>query len=68
MKYDETMKKCLESILNVELSGNAWNQSSLPVKNEGIGIRKATNLAFPAFISSARGTSTQVRAVFPDRF
>ena len=44
-KYDETMKKCLESVLNVELDMDAWNQSSLQVKNGGLGIRIATDRA-----------------------
>ena len=53
--YDERLRKCLETILNVELDGDAWTQCSLPVSQGGLGVRKATDLALPAFLASANG-------------
>ena len=51
-EYDQVMKKCLEAIININLGQEAWTQSSLPVKQGGLGIRKATDLALSAFLSS----------------
>ena len=45
---------------------NAWSQSSLPVKRGGLGIRMATDLSLPAFISSAIGAKETVRTLLPD--
>ena len=51
--YDQELKRCLKEVLNTDLSDLAWDQSSLPVKQGGLGIRKASDLALPAFLSSA---------------
>ena len=52
-EYDQVMKKCLEAIININLGQETWTQSSLAVKQGGLGIRKATDLALSAFLSSA---------------
>ena len=64
--YDQEIRGCLENILNVELHEKAWDQSSLPAKQEGIGIGKASDLALPAFISSAYGATNTVKKLLPD--
>ena len=51
--YDEELKNALETILNVPLEGDAWIQCTLPVKKGGLGICKASEIALPAFLSSA---------------
>ena len=55
----------MELILNVELNEVPWNQSSLPVKLGGLGIRRATDLATPAFLASAHGTEQGVQKLLP---
>ena len=54
-KYDEVLRSSLETILNVTLEGDAWVQSSLPASKGGLGIRWASDLALPAFLSSSYG-------------
>ena len=63
--YDEKIKQTLQSILNVELKENAWHQSSLPVKRGGLGIRLASDLALPAFLSSAHGARAGMEKLLP---
>ena len=54
-EYDTVMKTTLEKVLNTQLDEEKHVQSSLPIKFGGLGIRRATDLALPAFISSAHG-------------
>ena len=63
---DEEMRMSLEGILNIKLHEDAWSQSSLPVKKGGLGIRMATDLALPAFLSSANGAKETVSTLLPD--
>ena len=51
-RYDDVLKDSLESILNIQLTTRAWSESSLPIKHGGIGIRHATDIALPCFLSS----------------
>ena len=51
-KYNEVLKKTLEDILNISLDERSWTQCTLPVKQGGLGIRLASDIALPAFISS----------------
>jgi len=55
-EFDSLLRTGLEVILNLSLSDNQWAQASLPVKVGGLGIRRVTSLAFPAFLASAAGT------------
>ena len=64
--YDQEIRNCLEDILNIQLKEEAWEQSSLPVKKGGLGIRKASDLSLPAFLSSSWGASNGVMALLPD--
>ena len=51
------MRQSLEKINNIPLKEDQWTQSSLPVARSGIGIRRATDIALPAFLASAHGAS-----------
>ena len=51
-KYDEILRRLLEYIVNTPLDEMAWLQATLPVSFGGLGIRRATDLAVPAFMSS----------------
>ena len=64
--YDQELKRCLKEVLNTDLSDLAWDQSSLPVKQGGLGIRKASDLALPAFLSSAYSATPGVNALVPE--
>jgi hypothetical protein len=51
--YDEAIKEALTDILNLNsITESIWNQCTLPVKDGGLGIRSAEELALPAFLSS----------------
>ncbi len=54
--YDKGLRKGLEDILNINLTDTQWSQSTLPIGMGGLGIRRASSLALPAFLASAAGT------------
>lgn len=49
---DEFYKRTLEAITNNKFNDTSWTQASLPLSASGLGIRKLTELAFPAYFSS----------------
>ena len=53
-QFDETIRLALQRILNVQMEGSTWEQSSLPISMGGLGIRKASEVAVPAYLSSVR--------------
>uniref|UniRef100_A0A8D8RZN0 Reverse transcriptase domain-containing protein n=1 Tax=Cacopsylla melanoneura TaxID=428564 RepID=A0A8D8RZN0_9HEMI len=52
-EIDREIKSTLESLLNLKLNDSQWDQTTLPIKYGGIGIRKASDICLPAFLSSA---------------
>ena len=66
-EYDTTIRTALQSILNVQLSDAAWYQAILPVSNGGLGIRAASDIALPAFLSSVVGSAALTSRLLPDR-
>ena len=62
-EFDETIRKSLQEILNVDMEGSIWAQSSLPVHLGGLGIRRVSEVALPAYLSSVCGTSFGVEAM-----
>ena len=65
LEYDTEMRKGLEVILNGKISEDVWDQSILPVSKGGLGIRKASDLAVPAFIASAHGSMALSQVLLP---
>jgi hypothetical protein len=55
--YDQILRKGLQNILNIDFTDMQWQQSTLPIGLGGLGIRRASSLALPAFLASAAGTS-----------
>ena len=66
-EYDDVMQAALQSVLNVSISDEAWNQATLPVAKGGIGVRGATQIALPAFLSSVVGSQSLVTELLPAR-
>ena len=66
-RYDSSIRETLQLILNIELSDSAWNQATLPVKNGGIGIRLATQVALPAYLSSIASSGHLILQLLPPR-
>ena len=66
-EFDELVRECLCSILNVTLEDEQWIQATLPVKNGGLGIRKAIQIAPSAYLASAFGSANLVYSILPPR-
>jgi hypothetical protein len=69
-QYDNVIQVTLQSLLNIDLNASvaALTQAFLPVSAGGLGIRMATDLALPAFMSSITGTNDLVKQLLPMRF
>jgi hypothetical protein len=65
VEYDAVIRSTLELIMNVTLSDSAWEQATLPVANGGIGVRRATDIALPAFLSSVAGAHALIVQLLP---
>ena len=63
--YDSVLRSSVQSILNITLSDEAWNQIALPVASGGLGIRRAMDIALPAFLSSVAGSHSLVYQLLP---
>lgn len=63
MDYD--IKWAMEHIFNSRLTDEQWTISSLSVHNGGIGIRKITDVALPAFLSSVHSVTDLVNMLLP---
>ena len=60
------LRESLQAVLNVTLDDRAWNVASLPVRLGGLGIRKASDLAVPTFLSSAYGSNAVAGTLLPE--
>jgi hypothetical protein len=67
-KYDGFIRKTLQSLINVDLCDSAWNQATLPVSFGGLGVRRASDLALPAFLSSVAGSNSVPLQLLPALF
>ena len=63
--YDTYIKNSLQKILNISLEDQAWNQSTLPINLGGLGIKLATEVALPAYLSSAYASKNTVNSIVP---
>jgi len=52
------MRTGLVNILNLTIADINWVQATVPVRNGGLGIRRLSSLALPAFLASAAGTAS----------
>jgi hypothetical protein len=64
-EYDALIRSTLQSVLNISLSDESWEQATLPVANGGLGIRRATDVALPAFLSSVAGSQSLISRLLP---
>jgi hypothetical protein len=51
--FDDLLRSGVSFITNSKLSDIQWTQASLPIRDGGLGIRRASSLALPAFLASA---------------
>ena len=54
-EYDGVIRDSLKIVLNVDLTDDIWRQATLSVSKGGLGVRLASDLALPAFLSSVNG-------------
>ena len=55
-------------MLNIQLSDVAtWSQAVLPVARGGLGVRLASDIALPAFLSSVAGSAHLALQILPQR-
>ena len=66
--FDNTVRESLSEILNQNIKDHHWQQASLPVRNGGLGIRSACQLAPSAFLASLAGTAELVSKILPSNF
>ena len=53
---DDLIRKTLSEILNCTFDDRSWTQATLPIRFGGLGIRKISSVALPAFLSSVHST------------
>ena len=56
----------MERITNSSLTDTQWLQASLPIKDGGLGVRRVSSLALPAFLASAAGTALLQTEILAD--
>ena len=66
-EYDGVIRDTLKIVLNVDLTDDIWKQATLPVSKGGLGVRLASDLALPAFLSSVNGASELTLQLLPAR-
>ncbi|HSN23938.1 MAG TPA: reverse transcriptase domain-containing protein, partial [Methylomicrobium sp.] len=64
--FDDLLRSAVSSITNCELSDIQWLQASLPVRDGGLGVRRAQSLALPSFIASATSTKELQAAILSE--
>ena len=57
-RFDELLRSAVGRITNSALSDIQLLQASLPIKLGGLGVRRVTSLAIPAYLASAASTRT----------
>lgn len=62
---DNLIKSTMEQIINSHLVEQKWTISSLPVRFGGLGVRKITDVALPAFLSSVNSVTELVNMMLP---
>ena len=67
--FDETLRLIVGRITNIRFTVGdpAWTQATLPIKQGGLGIRSAVQLAPSAFLASAAASSELIQNILPAR-
>ena len=55
-RFDSLLRRSIQNITNSDLSDVKWLQASLPIRDGGLGVRRVSSLAIPAFLASAAST------------
>ncbi|XP_048001834.1 uncharacterized protein LOC125238542 [Leguminivora glycinivorella] len=60
---DNLVLETLTTIFNISFSERSWTQASLPIRLGGLGIRKISSVALPAFLASVHGAQNLIRKI-----
>ena len=63
--FDYCLRDAIHHITNSNLSDIQWLQASLPVKDGGLGVRRVSSLAIPAYVASAASTLSLQAEILP---
>ena len=55
-RFDALQREALSTVANSDLSDNNWLQAALPIKEGGLGLRSASDLATPSLLASFNRT------------
>lgn len=66
LQFDDIQRTSLETILNCNITPESYDQAFLPVSMGGLGLRRAMDLALPAFLSSSNGVIVTTRDILPN--
>ena len=58
LQFDKIMRTGLVNTFNLAIADSNLVQATLPLRNRGLGIRRVSSLALPAFLDSAAGTAS----------
>jgi len=54
--FDSHLRSAISKVTNSALSDIQWLHASMPVAHGGLGVRRVSSLAIPAFLASAAST------------
>ena len=65
--FDDCLKSCATDICNVSFDDIGWIQASLPIRMGGIGLRRASDFALPAYLVSISASQSLISEItLPD--
>ena len=61
--FDDCLKFCATDIYNVSSDDIGWIQATLPIRLGGIGLRRASDLALPAYSASISASQSLISEI-----
>ena len=61
--FDDCLKSCATDICNVSFDDIGWIQATLPIRMGGIGLRRASDLALPAYLASISASQSLISEI-----
>lgn len=67
-EFDSRLHDILQKVLNVSLDARSFEKATLPIRGGGLGIRRASDIAQAAFVSSLHASSDLVTGLLPEEY
>ena len=61
--FDDCLNSCSTDICNVSFDDIGWIQATHPIRLVGIGLRRASDLAFPAYFASISASQSLISEI-----